>query len=619
MKQLGSQYENASWFKKIQQDSDSFKRLFLKVTLAIGLLIPLSVAIASLVRGEYWNLPALAIAEAALAIAFLVSLMGSRRALNRLCAAFLVSLPFFYLWGSLSRGSHQTYIFVLLCMPLIFNVLATPESYVYWLAYAISFVALAGAAFLAGVPSMWTRDFNLGGILVIHSAFLALWVMRYVTHSQMLRFIDRLADQVLSDPVTGLPSIVALRKRDETKEPKLLCIVTIGNFWDLSTIFGYSFVENVLALAAERLAGAVASLGGTAYKLRHNDFAWVKPIPDRGAARELVKMFHLSLLGAFTLRDKTIELSYRIGYSIDSGGDMEKALDEANEAVRIAMEGGEVIAEYRRDEDRAAKVTEAAADLVTLSRNMMENSLALYYQPVIALSENRVAWNEALIRFRSLEGRYMPPGNLMDLAATTGHWPAIEDFVLESAAKWAAGPWGAVSLNAGLRDLGRDVFRVALEKAARCAREAGSVLILELLEGDFGAADRREQEAIESFRKAGGLVAIDDFGMGYSNYARLSSSLIDIVKFDKSLVNLALTDKAIAKLMVGLAEFCSRKGMLTVAEGVETEECAEFIATMGFDFGQGYYWARPVPEHEAAKAQKVSLLAPKPLRASEKT
>lgn len=602
-------YEDAEWYEKIRRDSDLYRRRFLNVSLAIGLLLPFSVAMESLRLGEYWNLPTLIVAEISLVIALIASFKVAPRGLDQLCAIVLAIFPLAYLLNVQSAGSHQTYVIVLLCMPLIFDALSPPRQYRFWLSYVVAVVVVAGLLFLAGVPSMWAKDFSLGGTLTIHASFFVLWVMRYVTSRQMRYYTDKLVAHIISDPATGLPSIVALREALRCDGTRLLCIVTIGNFRQLSAIFGYSFAENVLMAAAARLSAAAIALGGSAYKLRHNDFAFFRRMSAGDSADPVVAGLRHSMEGPLVLQDKTIELNCRIGYAVDSGGDVEKILDRANEAVKIAKEGGEVTAEYCWDSERVAAVAAAAADLVTLSRNVAEKSHALFYQPIIALAEDRVAWNEALVRFKGKDGGYIEPARLMKLAASTGHWASIEDFVLENAAKRSVGPCGAVSFNAGLMDLHRESFRSALEQAARSARDAGSALILELLEGDFGAADEKGLAAIRSFRAAGGLVAIDDFGTGYSNYARLSSSPVDIVKFDRALINLALVDKSIAKLIAGLAEFCSSRGALTVAEGIETEVCAEFVAAMGFDFGQGYYWSRPVPEQEARRAEMTVSLA----------
>jgi EAL domain-containing protein (putative c-di-GMP-specific phosphodiesterase class I) len=183
--------------------------------------------------------------------------------------------------------------------------------------------------------------------------------------------------------------------------------------------------------------------------------------------------------------------------------------------------------------------------------------------------------------------------------------------VLEAGANRALGGGGPVSFNAGLMDLDREAFVEKLERAARDARAAGSGIILELLEGDFGKADQKHLELIQELRAKGCLIALDDFGTGYSNYARASSFPLDIMKFDRALIGRAFAEKSEAILIGDLVQFCADRGVLTVAEGIETDHLADLAALMGFDFGQGFYWTRPLPELEAAPARMTSLLAKK--------
>ncbi len=418
-------YEDAEWYEKIKSDSDQYRRRFLSISLAIGLLLPFSIAMESLRLGEYWNLPILLAAEVSLAVALVTSFKVSPGGLDRLCSIVLAIFPLAYLLSVQSPGSHQTYVIVLLCTPLIFDALSPPKQYKLWSAYLVAVVVAGGLLFLAGVPSMWTRDFSLGGILTIHASFFVIGAMRYETIRQMRYYTGRLVSHIISDPVTGLPSIVALREALRRADPSLLCIVTISNFRELSTIFGYSFAENLLTAAAARLSEGATALGGSAYKLRHNDFAFLRRMSPGESAKPIVAGLRHAMEGPLVLQDKTIELNYRIGYTVSSDGDVEKALDRANEAIKIAMEGGRPAAEYLWDSGRVTAVAEAADDLVTLSRNVAEMSLAVFYQPVIALAENRVAWNEALVRFKGENGGYIEPARLMRLAASTGHWAAI--------------------------------------------------------------------------------------------------------------------------------------------------------------------------------------------------
>jgi len=89
---------------------------------------------------------------------------------------------------------------------------------------------------------------------------------------------------------------------------------------------------------------------------------------------------------------------------------------------------------------------------------------------------------------------------------------------------------------------------------------------------------------------------------------------IDIVKFDASLVRNARRSKAETALLRSIVRFCFDIGALTVAEGVEDSEQADYILNLDFDFGQGYYWSKPLPEEEALRAERSPLLASKLLR-----
>ena len=199
----------------------------------------------------------------------------------------------------------------------------------------------------------------------------------------------------------------------------------------------------------------------------------------------------------------------------------------------------------------------------------------------------------------------------MALASTTGYWAVIEDFMFERTAERACGQGGPVSVNIALKDLNRNEFLKAIEKCARCARAKDSALILEILEGDFGAMDAGHLQTLKALRDMGCLIAIDDFGTGYSNYSRLFNMPVDIIKFDKSMINSARGSRAEAALVQGLVRYCYDIGAFTVAEGIETKEMADFATTLGFDFGQGFFWSRPVPEYESVRAERTPLMAGK--------
>jgi len=350
------------------------------------------------------------------------------------------------------------------------------------------------------------------------------------------------------------------------------------------------------------------------FRLRGHDLGFVKKLGKGSDARDLATRLLRCLSGPFFLRGREIELNYRVGYTIVSDGNAEKALDEAYEAIGAAERDGLDFFGYELSWNKLREAEFATDDLMTLSRNIAEGTLSVFYQPVVALSSGKTAWNEALVRFKGIDKDYEEPSRFMKLASTTGHWAAVEDFMFAKVAEAAQSGYGPVSINIALRDLDREPFREAIEQGVREARDKTSTIILEILEGDFGSLTPARRSVLRRLRKTGCLIAIDDFGMGYSNYSRLMAMPVDIVKFDSSLIRDASRSKPETDLLRNIVRFCFDIGALTVAEGLEDEAAVAFAANLGFDFGQGYRWSPPVPEAQVFRAERSPILVSKFVR-----
>ncbi len=598
----------------ITEDSYTFRKRFLGIAFLVGLLVPPYIAVEATVRGNFWNFLPLAIIELSMGLGYLVSRRMGQRGTDIVSSILLAFYPAAYLWGTYAPGNYQTYIFVLLLMPLIFDALTPKPRYRWWLVYCIIFVAASALSFLSPYPSAWHKDFPPHTVLIFHLSFVGIWIMSYVVRRQVLAYADEISGGIIRDKTTGLSTIAVYKESLKAGEDYFTAIVTISNFRELTTLFGYSIAGSILVSAADRLTEASARFEGRVFRLRGHDLGFSKPLAAGESARDLASGFHKSLAGPLTLLGKEIELSYRLGYTLTSDGNADKALDEAYEALGMAEREGLDIAGFDAAWRKVTEAEHALADLMSLSRNLVEGTLEVYYQPVIALASGKPAWSEGLARFRNSSMGFEDPSRLMALASTTGHWAAIEDFIFAKAARKACSGAGPVSVNISLRDLDRASFRETIEMCVREAGEKTSGLILEILEGDFGALNPARRSALRDLRKAGCLIAIDDFGSGYSNYSRLVAMPIDIVKFDASLVRNARRSKAETALLRSIVRFCFDIGALTVAEGVENSEQADFILNLDFDFGQGYYWSKPLPEGEALRAERSPLLASKLLR-----
>jgi len=602
-------YARASWQETIRDRSDSYRRLFLSVAFIVGFIFRLLMAVNSWLKGQAMDIISFLVLELILLAGFAASRRLSRRALEALVTFVLAAYPLAYAWGAFDPGNNQTYILFLLCMIPIFDSLAPRRWYWHWCAYAVLVVVATLFSYLVGYPSSWITDFSPRVIRMLHTTFIVLWVMRYLIRLQVDDYMHELADTIVKDKATGLPSLVVFKDSLKEGENTFVCLITAGNFRELTSLFGYSVSTELLSIVASRLKEAERLLQGRAFRMRGHDFGFIHPLDDGESADSVVERLKALLRGPLAFQGKTIELSYRIGYTLVKDGNADKALDEAQDALDMAERNGLDTALYSDSWNTASESEIAIADLITLSRNVSEKTLTVLYQPVISFSTGKVAFNEALVRFKGKGETYEEPARFMALASVTGHWAAIEDFVFAKTCSMACGHGGPVSVNIALRDLERKDFCIALEDGVRKSKEAGSVFILEILESDFAALEGERLQTLNALRDAGCLIAIDDFGTGYSNYSRLLTLPVDIVKFDKSMLRSSRSSKAEATLVQGLVRFCREIGALTVAEGIENQGCADLAISLGFDFGQGYLWSRPVPEPKAMNADRDELRA----------
>ncbi|OHC83871.1 MAG: hypothetical protein A3J87_00580 [Sideroxydans sp. RIFOXYB12_FULL_59_6] len=108
-------------------------------------------------------------------------------------------------------------------------------------------------------------------------------------------------------------------------------------------------------------------------------------------------------------------------------------------------------------------------------------------------------------------------------------------------------------------------------------------------------ADSAIQEKLACLQAAGLQIAIDDFGTGYSALSYLSSFNFDYVKIDQSFVRDLETKPSNLALCSAIIVMAHKLGLKVIAEGVETEQQRQLLTDMGCDYGQGYFWSRPVP------------------------
>ncbi len=128
---------------------------------------------------------------------------------------------------------------------------------------------------------------------------------------------------------------------------------------------------------------------------------------------------------------------------------------------------------------------------------------------------------------------------------------------------------------------------------------AAEQLSLEITESVFMHEDDKVNQIVQQLRTLGVSICVDDFGTGYSSLSYLQRFLVDSLKIDTSFVSDVATSVKSSELIKTILTMAQALGLRVIAEGIETKAQRDHLTNSGCVFGQGYAFAKPLPEKEA--------------------
>ena len=428
--------------------------------------------------------------------------------------------------------------------------------------------------------------------------------MLYITIASALRSyqqIKALEGLAYYDRLCCLPnrnrfiSLLDEQLRQGPCDDIVMAIVDIDDFSEVNDAFGHPFGDQTLQIVAMRLLDSLGE-GAALARIGSDTFGVMGPsgLIDPHA---LLALFQTP----FLVQGDAVMLAATAGllHLCDSQGTGQDALKNAYIALKRAKKtcrGGYV----RFTPDFGIEVQERGRLLQGLHAAVEGHRLFVVYQPQVRLSDGAVLGVEALLRWRTDEGHFVPPDQFIPLAEASGLIIALGDWVLRVACHellrlQALGyPDMKMSVNVSQLQFRQPDFVDKLVLAISDTRVNASALELEITESVAMEDPDLMMARFVAIKQLGFSIAIDDFGTGYSSLSRLRQLPIDRLKIDRAFVNELssdLVDGAIAKMVIDLGRTLN---MATIAEGIETEQQAHVLQEMGCHEGQGFLYARPM-------------------------
>ncbi len=396
--------------------------------------------------------------------------------------------------------------------------------------------------------------------------------------------------------------------------------VDLDRFKVVNDSLGHEAGDHLLKEVADRLRGC-ARAGDTLARLGGDEFAMlVRDADEIGVATAIARRMLDALRPPVRIGRQEVFPSCSVGIarSTERTASPETLIRNADIAMYVAKRAGN--GDYSVYDASMHEQAASALRLQTDLQNAVEREeFEVAYQAIVDPQHGRIKGFEALVRWRHPTRGVVSPVEFVPVAEEIGLIRQIDRWVMREAcaqiARWRARFPDAglhVAVNTSARELDDPAFLSELREVLALNRLPPSAIELEITESIFLNPDPRIAGVIAAVRAEGVRVALDDFGTGYSSLSYLNRYPTDTIKIDKSFIESLCTDDRTLAIVLLIIQLAGTLGVDVVAEGVETEEQAELLASMSCSHAQGYYFARPKPAAEVTEmlARSMFLGAP---------
>ncbi len=257
------------------------------------------------------------------------------------------------------------------------------------------------------------------------------------------------------------------------------------------------------------------------------------------------------------------------------------------------------------DPDVHKRNTEEYQILSAFQRGLDNHEIFFCLQPQCRVSSGRIVGAESLARWRTAEGRIIPPARFVPILEKHGIVTNLDKYIWEGVCAWlrkwidAGNTPVPISVNVSQIDIFSidvpEFFNGLLEKYRLPAR----LIKIEITESAYVEDTAAVRETVRRLRSLGFLVLMDDFGSGYSSLNMLRSLNVDIIKLDAQFLHISQNEsrKGIS-ILESIVNMAKTMAIPVIVEGVETIEQINFLADLGCRYMQGYYFYRPMPVEE---------------------
>ncbi|MBT3188553.1 MAG: EAL domain-containing protein [Anaerolineae bacterium] len=422
------------------------------------------------------------------------------------------------------------------------------------------------------------------------------------------------------DSLTGLPnrdlflnrlSQSITRSKKEKDFDFAVLFFDIDNFKIVNDSLGHSTGDKLLVAIAERLNHNVRDIDTVIARFGGDEFAiLLDDVKESLFAVATANRLREILSRPYNINEKQIFSGVSIGVATSTIGydHPEDILQDADIAMYQAKELRKARVEiYNKSmRDRAL---ERMHMVTALKQGALQKEFRLHYQPVISLQTGRVAGFEALLRWYTPNRGILNPADFIDMIDTAGLIYSTDHWALQNACrqatewqnKFPSNPPLFIAANLSARNIKHPNLVDNINQVLQETKLEPDRLWLEITEKVSAPDDEGAIEVLKKLRSTGVRISIDDFDTGYSALNYLARFPVDVLKIDKSFVQMIGQEDDSQKIIEMIKALANHLGLTVIAEGVETAEQIPFLQSINCEYAQGFFYAKPLDAQAATE------------------
>lgn len=439
------------------------------------------------------------------------------------------------------------------------------------------------------------------------------------TKTELEEAVRQLRHLVMHDDLTGAPNrrafhlaiYAALESGERNQTETSVAMIDLARFKSVNEKYGHTEGDRLLRQIVQRWA-TVSKDGVNIFRIGGDEFAVV--LNDRNAEQAMhnvIKRMRFALMEPFILGDQNTRIDMSAGLTVaprDGRSADELAANADLAVLNSKVEKGRTCSYSPNLRKLALQRHETAQDLLA---SRPDKDFVLAYQPIVDLHTGAIVKVEVLLRWQHPTRGLLMPGDFIDVLCGLDQSRKVGRWVLDTACQQVA-EWNrrysrdlVVSVNAFPLQVATFDFVLEVQAALYRSKLPVHCLEIEVTENITLQDGSPNLKVLKQLSEMSVAISLDDFGTGFASLNSVLQIDVQTLKIDRSFaMGLHPGDPRI-EVLKAMQHMTKGLGIRSVVEGIEEEMVADIVRDIGFDFGQGYHWSRPVDPRSFA-----ALLAP---------